>query len=498
MNTNSALFVFDASNKTGGGHAIRCCAIAEELQTQNWNNTLLCSSESFDFMPHLNKVFGEIANCPNSFEAIKSTLEEKRKKYDLLIIDSYNISYEVEILIGSYADRILIVDDLADKKHACTNIININPVYKYSDYSSFIPEKRDVLIGPQYAILRKQFIKIREESISYRKNNSNKVDNILVVFGASDPNEILEPVLRSINESKFDGVVNVLSGLTQYKNINIEEIISSKNIKVILHSFIKNISEKMMEADLCIGSSGTLSWERSCMGLPSIIIQTAENQKSTAEYLDEYGAAINLGKFQNIMSGYSVLKDKINHLISDDVERNNMKNKCYSLVDGRGVRRIVMQLFPYLAKNKKIVSLRPAIQSDSDMIFTWQSNKRTRKYFNNPEIPEKSEHETWLKKKLSDYNCHLNIIEYDNFSVGVVKLDKISEEKYELSIYLDEPYYGFGIATAALNTLKYMYREYCLIANVSSKNERSKKLFISSGFIKKNNTYVYKQEEDSL
>ena len=51
----------------------------------------------------------------------------------------------------------------------------------------------------------------------------------------------------------------------------------------------------MNKADLSIGAGGTMIWERCYLGLPSLIVSTANNQKKQSAAVHSYGAAIYLG-----------------------------------------------------------------------------------------------------------------------------------------------------------------------------------------------------------
>ena len=55
-----------------------------------------------------------------------------------------------------------------------------------------------------------------------------------------------------------------------------------------------------MNADLAIGTCGVSAWERCFLGLPSIVVVTAENQFKDAEILNSKNAVINLGYSYNV------------------------------------------------------------------------------------------------------------------------------------------------------------------------------------------------------
>ncbi|MFP3733021.1 glycosyltransferase, partial [Bacillus sp. SIMBA_006] len=59
---------------------------------------------------------------------------------------------------------------------------------------------------------------------------------------------------------------------------------------------VSDMARRMAEADLAIGAAGSTSWERCCLGLPTLMLILAENQEGIARALDAAGAAICLGR----------------------------------------------------------------------------------------------------------------------------------------------------------------------------------------------------------
>jgi spore coat polysaccharide biosynthesis predicted glycosyltransferase SpsG len=51
------------------------------------------------------------------------------------------------------------------------------------------------------------------------------------------------------------------------------------------------MAQLMADSDLAIGAAGATSWERCCLGVPTITLVLAENQRKIAEALTQSGAA---------------------------------------------------------------------------------------------------------------------------------------------------------------------------------------------------------------
>jgi UDP-2,4-diacetamido-2,4,6-trideoxy-beta-L-altropyranose hydrolase len=158
-------------------------------------------------------------------------------------------------------------------------------------------------------------------------------------MGGADPQNVTSKVLRAIHMlERSDIAVDVVVGdLNQ--NHNEIKILTSKMPNTICHHNVENMANLMSSADLCIGAGGTTTWERCCVGLPTITIILAENQKNISENLDKEGALINLGWYHNVTE--KNIKGLIEGLIDNPQKLVSMSDKSRRLVDGKGVNRVV-------------------------------------------------------------------------------------------------------------------------------------------------------------
>jgi UDP-2,4-diacetamido-2,4,6-trideoxy-beta-L-altropyranose hydrolase len=158
-------------------------------------------------------------------------------------------------------------------------------------------------------------------------------------MGGADPPNVTSKVLRAIHMlDRPDIAIDVVIGdLNQYHDEI--KILTSKIPNTICHHNVENMANLMLSADLCIGAGGTTTWERCCVGLPTITIILAENQKGISESLDREGALINLGWYYNATENN--IKEEIEGLIDNPLKMVSMSDKSRRLVDGEGVSRVV-------------------------------------------------------------------------------------------------------------------------------------------------------------
>ena len=142
-------------------------------------------------------------------------------------------------------------------------------------------------------------------------------------------------------------ILNSIKSLDQIKRIYVVVGRASSN-KHKIKNFCKNYSHfqyieqsenmatLMRSSDLSIGSGGTTTWERCCLGLPSIIFVSSNDQKDIAEAISKTNCGINLGQFNT--SSKSLIPKIVLSFKKKEFEK--MSKTCMNLVDGKGAIRI--------------------------------------------------------------------------------------------------------------------------------------------------------------
>ena len=92
----------------------------------------------------------------------------------------------------------------------------------------------------------------------------------------------------------------------------------------------------LSEADLAVGAAGVSSWERCCLGLPTLLLPVATNQLGIADNLVSAGVA---WKFSapDIQNG--IITRHINEVLSGG-GIPTISERAKNLVDGLGCERI--------------------------------------------------------------------------------------------------------------------------------------------------------------
>jgi len=335
------VFRTDASINIGTGHVMRCLTLADELRLKCTDINFICREEPGNMISYIGNRGYKVHQFPGEIdiETDGRLTKEILSKYEInpdgLIIDHYDIDISWEYPLRKYAKRLMVIDDLANRKHDCGLLLDQNYSNNENCYNGLVPENCIQLLGPEYAILRPQFQRARGNA----KKRDGGVNRILLFMGGVDSKDITSKALRAIHMlDRSDIVVDVVIGNLNPYHDEIK-ILTSKIPNTSCHHNVENMAELMASADLCIGACGITTWERCCVGLPAITIILAENQKNISESLEKEGVLINLGWYHNVTE--KNIKEAVEGLIDNPQKLVSMSDKSRRLVDGKGVGRVI-------------------------------------------------------------------------------------------------------------------------------------------------------------
>ena len=355
------LFRVDASIQMGAGHVMRCLALADRLRGLGHNciflsrshpghlNNLISSKGYRVVSAELDKAYNYPASQVNwnahahwlgvtlELDAQQTSLVTERERPNWLVIDHYAIDLFWEKIVSQFVGKIMVIDDLVDRKHYCDLIIDQTFGRKPSEYFGLVPKNCKVLTGTKYSLLRDEFAERRVESILRRDNKL--VGNILISMGAMDKDNYTSLVLQELKNCCLEvgtSITVAMGGNSPWLS-EVKKIASDMPWKTKLEVDVKSMANLMVEADLAIGASGSTSWERCALGLPTILIITAENQKTIAKNLEAAGAVKLLEHLNQLPT---LIKTAPTWL-------SEVSHKCRVLTDGCGIDNLLIEMEDY-------------------------------------------------------------------------------------------------------------------------------------------------------
>lgn len=334
----------DASRRIGYGHIMRCFTLAGELKKKGLKVNFICREDEGNLVDFLKKNAFNVYSLPPELDSEKDAkltynlLAGKIGYPDYLVVDHYELDFSWEEHVKPHTGKIMVIDDFVNRKHSCDILLNQNYGVKAHEYDSLTPPECKKLIGSSYVLLRDQFRKTRKK-VSQR---SGEVKKVFIFFGGADytneTKKAIEGMMLLDRPSIFFVVVVGDSNIYQKE---IEKFCASLQNAIFYHQ-IYDIAPLMAEADLAIGAGGSNTWERCCLGLPSIVMILAENQRAIVETLDREGIVVNAGWFQDVTS--PSIAAIVNKLISDREKLRSMSVRAMEIVDGEGARRVVEEI----------------------------------------------------------------------------------------------------------------------------------------------------------
>jgi UDP-2,4-diacetamido-2,4,6-trideoxy-beta-L-altropyranose hydrolase len=224
--------------------------------------------------------------------------------------------------------KILSIDDLV-REHDAEIILDQTFNRSEKNYKA----KECVLAGTSYALLKPEFAAIRDK-LNFDKKISEKL-NILVSMGGIDPPNATLKILQNLVEKVDANFTVLLSHRAKYYK---EVKLFCNNFPCIKHiDFTEDMAKEMIKHDIAIGAPGSTSWERACLGIPSIIVPLADNQTEIGSLLDSNGIAVKV----EIDQIEQCLINAI-HIVVENFEQ--MKEKNLAICDGKGVVRVLEKI----------------------------------------------------------------------------------------------------------------------------------------------------------
>jgi UDP-2,4-diacetamido-2,4,6-trideoxy-beta-L-altropyranose hydrolase len=339
----------DASYLIGTGHIMRCLTIAEELARNGNYVFFICANENGNLIKFIQDRGYTVRIIPPmndpSEDAILSNcaITEEGGMVDWLIVDHYRLDYIWENQLKNVVKHIFVLDDLANRNHACDILLDQNYFQDMLQrYIGKVPEYCRLLLGPSFAILRKDFYGNR---LTLRERNGD-IHKILVFMGGSDiTNETKKAIQGILNSNLKNVYVDIIIGASNphWELLN-NEFGYHSNIK--FHKQTSEMSRFISEADLAVGAGGSSCWERCFLGLPTLTFIVAENQISTTEAVALFGAAMNLGWYEDITA--LDLSNQLNQLISAPEKLLDMGKRSLELMGDfeiHGIRSTINELY---------------------------------------------------------------------------------------------------------------------------------------------------------
>lgn len=356
------VFRTDASIKIGTGHVMRCLTLADALAKKGAQCIFICREHSGNLIEHIRSKKYAVSILPmrqdvdtdlahsgwlgatqeQDIAACIPTLTEMQP--DWLVVDHYSLDTRWEVESGKVCKNLMVIDDLADRFHNCNLLLDQTFGRDTQDYEPLVPRNCRLLCGSIYALLRPEFSTLRPYSL--RRREKSEIKNLLISMGGVDKDNLTAQVL---NELKSYALVNkfktiVVMGPAAPWLEDIRRTVEGLPFPTKIFTNVSNMAQLMADSDLAIGAAGATSWERCCLGLPSLLTKIADNQELIIANLCTVGAIKRFELGQKPTSHTRTLTNCIDSLnIADTLK--NMTEASARVADGKGCDRVIEYMY---------------------------------------------------------------------------------------------------------------------------------------------------------
>lgn len=312
------VFRVDASSQIGTGHVMRCLTLAEGLRASSASCHFICRSHDGHLGERILAKGHELTLLPAPAmewkrratkgghadwlgasweEDARQTNDALHGKFpDWLIVDHYALDAQWEGALRGTTNRLMAVDDLADRRHDCDLLLDQNWFAGHTAvrYQGLVPSACLTLLGPRYALLNSEYGQLR----ALMPPRDGRVGRILVFLGGSDPTNETAKVMRALSEPAFAHLlIDVVIGVNHPDPDGVQAT-ALEHPAVTVHRELPSLAGLMARADLMVGAGGSTTWERMSLGLPCVVISIASNQTPTNVALAEAGLIEFVGEME--------------------------------------------------------------------------------------------------------------------------------------------------------------------------------------------------------
>jgi UDP-2,4-diacetamido-2,4,6-trideoxy-beta-L-altropyranose hydrolase len=471
------IFRADGNRSIGLGHLSRCLAIAMVLKNQyRVDFSSLSIPESFKGLI-ISNGFG-FFQLPNEI-----TFLGLISGYDFVVLDGYqfNEAFEKEIL--GLGPKVILIDDLHNRKYYVDAIINHALGIETSAYNT--SPSTQLFLGTRFLMLRPEILEYKTQYAHLETSRKS----IFICMGGADPNNITLKVLKALQSLKEISFVTIVLGESNPNIDKIRDYVNSNqnNLTCLLYQNldVEGMVKAISSCEWSICPASTTAMEVCLIGKGLITGYTFENQKGILNGLTKYGCGLSIGDFNSV--SISKLANLFEKFIGNLIEKERLVHNQNQFFNGQ-FKQNLLKLFEELQSEKKAdeIKVRKADINDMGIYFNWKNEPTVRESSLNSELVSWDTHFKWFSKRIRSNNTIMYIFENNqNRPIGQVRLDFNNDQAIS-DITIDPSFRGKSLGKVLiLKAAELFFKDFpnfSIEAFVKLENVASYKSFINAGF----------------
>ncbi|WP_286880524.1 UDP-2,4-diacetamido-2,4,6-trideoxy-beta-L-altropyranose hydrolase [Sphingomonas sp.] len=456
----------DASARIGTGHLRRCLSLADALATAGADphfvlrrhdpvaeRIMAAHRYPVAWLSPPAREYAPAADAPShaawagvtaADDAAETIAQLRDWAPQWVVVDHYAFDASWHLAIAdALGCSVLAVDDLGDRAIGADVLLDANAADDHAaKYAGRLAGDTRTLVGPRFAPL----------APSYRSAPRYAFDptvrSVGIFMGGMDEHDASGAALRTLRrEVGFAGAVEIVTTATA-RHVEALARACADDGNAVLSVDLPDLSAFYARHDLQIGAGGTSSYERACIGVPTIAVVLAENQLTVVPILSRLGIVLGATMpdvaATGLLAGAEDLARVATDLIAVPDARRAMAERSQQLVDGRGAERVALSL---MADG---LTLRPAVPADAAMLHAWRDDPSTRAVSTNRGAIAYADHLAWFAGVLASPTRRLFVAMVGALPVGAIRFDLNEDEAWEISLYTDPALQGMGLGKRML------------------------------------------------
>jgi UDP-2,4-diacetamido-2,4,6-trideoxy-beta-L-altropyranose hydrolase len=281
------VFRWDAGKNIGNGHFMRCMVLSNELLKRNHTVTVLCRQ----LPSHLQNLLTDLGIKVHYVALDSDGLAElsdinEMKQIDWLVIDHYGIEFQWENEARRFASFIMVIDDLANRKHNCDLLLDQNvPNNLQKGYIDLVPKHCVQALGWTYLLARPSF---------YSRSEAPRTGT-LIFLGGGDHSATLSSLLNQmLSKTEFHPLRVLVT--SDYLSLAYWQSMVGDSGQV--HCDLVDPVSLYLSATSAVVRCGFISYELALLGIPAVHIYTSVVQAEVAKKMAYHGMGVALQELQ--------------------------------------------------------------------------------------------------------------------------------------------------------------------------------------------------------
>ncbi|MEK6744852.1 MAG: UDP-2,4-diacetamido-2,4,6-trideoxy-beta-L-altropyranose hydrolase [Nitrospirota bacterium] len=484
------LFRADASAGIGTGHVMRCLAFGQAVNEAGGDCSFVVRSDQAGIVDRIRREGFGVRELTDGGDPAETLSLLSQEHPDWVVLDGYAFGIALQQAVVSAGYRLLVIDDLAhlDRYHADA-VLNQNAGAERLTYRT--PRGTRLLLGPQYAVLRREFRRFRDAGREFPSRGRN----LLVTMGGSDPANATRSVLAALDGLNAPMYVRAVVGAANPHLASLHSAVEQSRHRIEVLTGVEEMAPLMAWADLAISAGGSTVWELACLGVPSLLCIIAQNQEPSVQEMERQGLCHSLGWLKDRSA--RDIASAIEALACDQELRRTLSARSRAFVDGQGVGRIISAL-QELSAAPRTWLLKADLQLDEvtftnfinldeaqrELVRTWRNRDEIRKWMFTERIIAPEEHRQFIDRLKDGTASAYWMAAVNSRPSGVVSFQRIdlANRSGYLGIYTVEQGMGRSIMRQFVRLWFDLLGMQTLRCEVREGNDRAYAFYTSAGF----------------